>query len=139
MVVSAAAFTPARMRAPRVQITKAVPTPPMLRSAIPTATVGCYRRLRSGSRAECDDGRCGSRTAPARDGRPSRLVRGGRPAAQLVGLVRGLHERSRKRKHSGGGLGDRRALHGGGQAHYCLAHLNSASATTTASPATRQL
>ena len=49
----------------RVRIPNAVPTPRMPRSAIPTATVGCCRRSRSGSRAGCDDGRCGSRTAPA--------------------------------------------------------------------------
>ncbi|MGB0094744.1 MAG: VOC family protein [Solirubrobacteraceae bacterium] len=43
------------------------------------------------------DGRCGSCTAPALDGRPPRLVRGGRPTARLVGLVRGIHARARNR------------------------------------------
>lgn len=53
----------------------------------------------------CDDGRYGSRTAPALNGRPSLLnlghrsivVRGGRPTTRLVGLVRGVHGRSRAR------------------------------------------
>ena len=53
-VASAAAFTPTPRRAPRVQIPNAVPTPRMPRSAIPTATAGCCRRSRSGSRAGCD-------------------------------------------------------------------------------------
>src|SRR5271155_1280590 len=47
-VASAAAFTQAPKRAFRAQIPKAVPTPRMPRSAIPTATVGCSRRSRRG-------------------------------------------------------------------------------------------
>jgi catechol 2,3-dioxygenase-like lactoylglutathione lyase family enzyme len=47
------------------------------------------------------DGRCGSRTALEGDGRASRLVREGRPAARLVGLVRRLHGRPAGRRHSG--------------------------------------
>ncbi len=43
-------------------------------------------------------------------------VRGGRPAARLVGLVRGLPARTRSREHPGRGRRGRRALHGGGQA-----------------------
>src|SRR4029453_2812695 len=43
------------------------------------------------------------------------LVRGGRPAARLVGLVRGVHGRSPEGKRSGRGLCRPRALHGRGQ------------------------
>ncbi len=39
-----------------------VPTSRLLHSAIPTATVGCCKKSRSGSQAECDHGRCNSRT-----------------------------------------------------------------------------
>jgi predicted enzyme related to lactoylglutathione lyase len=46
-------------------------------------------------------GRCGTCRAPARDGRPSRLVRGSRPSARLVRLVRGVHGRTPARKRSG--------------------------------------
>ena len=45
-----------------------------------------------------------------------RLFRGRRTRARLVGLVRGLHERSRAREDYGGGRRSRRVLHGGGQA-----------------------
>ena len=48
--------------------------------------------------------------------------------ARLVGLVRGVHGRSRARAHPRGGLRGRRALHGGGQARCRLARLNWASA-----------
>ena len=52
----------------------------------------------------------------ARDVRASRRVRGGRPAARLVGLVRGVHGRAPGRERPGRGLRGRRPLHGGGQA-----------------------
>ena len=48
--------------------------------------------------------------------RTSRLVRGGRPAARLVGLVRGVPGRSPGREHPGRGRRGRRPLHGRGQA-----------------------
>ena len=44
------------------------------------------------------DGRRAIAAAPARDGRASWLVRGGRPAARLVGLVRGVLRRPAGRK-----------------------------------------
>src|SRR5215468_6809904 len=49
MVFATGAFTQAPRRAFGVQIRKAVPMPRMPPSAIPTATVGCSRRSRSGS------------------------------------------------------------------------------------------
>ena len=58
----------------------------------------------------------GARRAPARDVDPARHVRGGRPGARLVGLVRGVHGRPRARDVRGRGRGSRRALHGGGEA-----------------------
>jgi len=69
-------------------------------------------------------GRRGSRTAPARNVRASRLVRGGCATARLVGLVRGVHGRSRPREHAGGGLRGRWSLHGGSQARRRLACLS---------------
>jgi hypothetical protein len=53
--------------------------------------------------------------------RASRRVRGARPAARLVGLVRGVHGCPRARQHPGGGLRGRPSLHGGRQAHSRLA------------------
>ncbi len=54
--------------------------------------------------------------APARDGHAPRLVRGRRPAARLVGLVRRLHGRPRAGQHPRRVRSGRRALHGRRQA-----------------------
>ena len=81
---------------------RATPTAAGRRSRIRTATAGCSGNQRAASRPGVSDGRRGPRRAAARDGRASRRVRGGRPAARLVGLVRGLHGRSRARNHAGG-------------------------------------
>ena len=57
-----------------------------------------------------------SRRSPSGHGHPPRLVRGGRPAARLVGLVRRVHARAPGRERRGRGRRDGQPLHGRGQA-----------------------
>jgi len=64
-VASAAAFTPAPRRAPRVQIPKAVPTLRTPRSAIPTARLAAAGNQGAAPGPGVTDGRCGPCTAPA--------------------------------------------------------------------------
>jgi len=67
-------------------------------------------------RARAEASRVQSPWGLPRDVHPARRVRGGRHAARLVGLVRGVRERPREREHAGRGRRGRRALHGRRQA-----------------------
>ena len=72
-------------------------------------------------------GRPGGRRGPGRaaegHGHPPWLVRGGRPAARLVGLVRGVHARAPGRERRRRGRRDGQPLHGRGQARRRLIRL----------------
>ena len=108
------------------------------RSPTPTATRWLLQEITTAAPGPGgDDGRRGARAAPAGDGRASRRVRGGRPAARLVGLVRGVHGRSPGREQPGGGLRGRRALHGGGEARCRPARLTPPAARSRSSTARR--
>ena len=99
----------ARTRAPVVRQLRLVQRP--RRQPLPAA--GDHR---AASGEGVTDGCRGARRAPARDADPPRRLRGGRPAARLVGLVRRLHGRPPGREPLRGGHRIRRALHGRGQA-----------------------
>ena len=106
---------PGKGRMP-ASIRSAAPISAEHRSRTPTATRGSCRRSRSDSRAAWKCTTRGAGPAPVRDGQAPRGVRGCRPAARLVGLVRRLHGRARAGQHPGGGRRGRRALHGRRQA-----------------------